>query len=304
MSTFSEGQQVAIALVGGGLLAPILSWVFYWIGYSNKNRFVYYQCISGTLVGQACILCGTNVIYQSVLLAGIVLLEGTMWIGRLCNTNDNYVGVPETHAEEVIEDFAINPETGIQDSMMSLTNLNSEETAEKQRIIQHNVKLKSKRFWVATVVVFCVVPVTVYNGLRLVTFAPSILALISYGVNSFFLSLCVFSALSVARILTIEKFKTRLLWWLGATLFWMCSLLGGVVPVFGGLVPVGTAQMILDSLPFNIVFYLFVGVMFKCWDYYSSLYGRLQLEKREAAFGFLLFFACASQSVFVGFWLQ
>lgn len=310
----------AILILLGALVVPVTGWFVFVIARRRlrhkenlKSRaYVFYQVLSGVLLGQ--FMCHTWVgLGASALdarfmflfaLLGCNLLLSAETVGRLWNTNPNYMG--PTSDESPHDEFALDRQRMEDQSMVIAANVGSATFAENTWDNLDRAKQMRKRNWMLGVVVCIFAVISVMDGMLLIYRAPRdelavAITILAYYINGISMTISVFGAALHAKWHVLEERRIRLGWWYALTLGWAAILVGTAVPAVVG-VSVAEAQAVIGHRAFLPFYGLASGAVLVLFRYY---YNRKMENtgRREAFWGELVFWLATAQAALTGFWL-
>lgn len=310
----------AILLLLGAFVVPVTGWFVYVIARRRlrhkenlKSRaYIFYQVLSGVLLGQ--FMCHTWVgLGASALdarfmflfaLLGCNILLSAETVGRLWNTNPNYMG--PTSDESPHDDLALDRQRMEDQSMVIAANVGSPTFAENTWDNLDRAKQMRKRNWMLGVVVCIFAIISVMDGMLLIYRAPRdelaiAITILAYYINGISMTISVFGAALHAKWHVLEEQRIRLGWWYALTLGWAAILVGTAVPAVVG-VSVAEAQAVIGHRAFLPFYGLASGAVLVLFRYY---YNRKMENtgRREAFWGELVFWMATAQAALTGFWL-
>jgi hypothetical protein len=310
----------AIILLLGALVVPLMGWFVFVIARrrlrlkdSLKSRaYLFYQILAGVLLGQ--FMCHTWVgLGASALdarfmflfaLLGCNLLLTAETIGRLWNTNPNYMGPMSDDSAH--DEYALDRQRMEEQSVVIATNVGSTVFAENTWGNLDHAKQMRKRNWMLGVVVVIFTIISVMDGMLLIYRAPRdelaiALTILAYYINGISMTLSIFGAALHAKWHVLEERRVRLGWWFALTLGWAAVTVGTAVPTVVGVTP-EQAQAVIAHRAFLPFYGLASGAVLVLFRYY---YNRKMdnIERREAFWGEVVFWLATAQAAFTGFLL-
>lgn len=310
-----------ILLLMGALVVPVMGWFIFVIARrrlrlkdSLKSRaYLFYQVLAGVLLGQ--FMCHTWVgLGASALdarfmflfaLLGCNLLLSAETVGRLWNTNVNYMGPASDESEHDDED-SLDRQRMEDQSTVIATNVGSAAFAENTWRNLDKAKQMRKRNWMLGVVVCIFTIISVMDGMLLIYRAPRddvavALTILSYYINGVSMTISVFGAALHAKWHVLEERRVRLGWWITLTLGWAAVLVGTAIPAVVGI-SVEEAQSVIAHRAFLPFYGLASGAVLVLFRYYHNR-KMDNTERRDAFWGEVVFWLATAQAALTGFWL-
>lgn len=316
---YSVGDKVVLILLGA-LVVPLMGWFIFVIARRRlrlkdtlKSRgYLFYQMLAGVLLGQ--FMCHTWVgLGASALdarfmflfaLLGCNLLLTAETVGRLWNTNPNYMG--PSSDDSAHDEYSLDRQRMEDQSMVIAANVGSPTFAENTWGNLDQAKQMRKRNWMLGVVVVIFTIISVMDGMLLIYRAPRdelsvALTILAFYINGISMTISVFGAALHAKWHVLEERRVRLGWWLALTLGWAAVLTGTAVPAVVG-VSVEDAQAVIAHRAFLPFYGLASGAVLVLFRYY---YNRKMdnTGRREAFWGEVVFWLATAQAALTGFWL-
>lgn len=310
-------EKVFLVLVGG-LLSPLLSiGILIWSRRRLKEKessesraFLFYSALAGVLLGQYA--CHTAVIpdrfdtriMNMCALGGFVILYFIECENRMWNQFTNYVQPPDN-------EFHVDPDSGLhRDKMESDTlalaeNIGSEDMADVVFGNQDTSKDKKKRVLMLIIMYITFSIILCMDAFLLVYRSESsnhAAVVACFTVNSFSLSIAIYSAIIHAKYHTYENFKRSGIWrWSLLTTVWCALLITTTVPVLLDL-SMETATSIVEHYGMLCTYGLASGVLLKLCFYYFNR-GVARSDRKAIRLGVLVFALATAQSAVTGVWL-
>lgn len=297
--------QVALLPLLGGLICPLLSWLVYRVSLrrlkqkeTTKSRaHVFYRILSGVLLAQ--FLCHTAISASIDLkymfyfiLAGYFLMDCAEAIGRIWNTNSNYIAPLD---EQVPEDIGLNRETMQEQSIAVATNVSSNDFSNMIWTLQDYSKGNRKSQWLLglLLVVFCII--VMVDGLLLIVYPQSIAAFVSFFVNGVSMSVAVYGAMIHAKFHVEEERMPRIAWWCLVTGIWCVTLVCSTIFVLTHM-NVETALGIVNNKILLSFYGAAGGCVLKLQQYYHNRKVE-EIDRAQTWLGMGVFFVAIAQGV-------
>jgi len=303
----------------GGIVAPILGFLVYKFSRrrlrvkdsSRSRAYIFYRILSGALLGQ--FLCHTNVIgglwglefMYLFVVAGYMLFGTAEDVGRVWNTNVNYIG-PSDGATSLTEDIALDKERMEEKPIAVIEDVTSHDFSAAVWMIQDKQKDRNKRQWILFGLMVVLACITVLDGMMLVYRNPTTpeqvaIIIVCFFGNGISLSTAFYGAMIHARMHVNSEARTRVLWWTFVAGIWCAMLACASIPVLIGM-QVTVAAEIVNSVPFVVVYGVAAGCILAIQQYFYGMKMETT-DKRDILWGRLVFVAAIGQSAATGFWL-
>jgi hypothetical protein len=298
---FTIAEKVILPL-SGGIVCPLLSLGFYLIAKKRMQKketvksraHVFYQMLSGILIGQ--FLCHTfiffDVTYTLILvLVGYALMACVEIIGRMWNTNVQYVGPVDS---QVDDELGLDKETMTTKPVVECTKKNMSTAIWQGQDVSKDRRI---RRWMLGTLFVVLVMISIVDGILMVFRTASVALVICYYLNSIAMTVAVLSSMIHAKIHTEEYY----VWGILAGI-WCLAVFCSTIPVLAN-VPYSVSVMILENKVFISFYALAAGCVLRLQQYYHNQIFRAVFDRKENCFGMIVFVLSAAQAAVTSVWL-
>lgn len=259
----------------------------------------------GQIVGHATIF--TGMFPQTY---GYLFLLGGLWalrlfesVGRGWNAVKGERLDDTASAVDVDDDFDINPKTMEQESYVSMTDVGSLETAQKEFKTQDRRRTNTKRQWMFIFLLVAMAVVVVMNGFVMVYRTPTIklAILVCFIVNVAAQTITVFGASINAGYHITENDRRRIVLWGIVTFLWLCIVVCSTIPV---LINISTvyAEYCINTPYFSAIYFFALGLLLRLSYYFEKTLCLFRARKQIIIDALVFTFGLAISGA-TGYWL-
>lgn len=298
---FTVAEKVILPL-SGGIICPLLSLAFYIFSKKRmlkeetlKSRaHVFYQMMSGILIGQ--FLCHTFIFFDVTytlifVLVGYVVMVCAEVIGRMWNTNVQYIGPVDS---QVKEDLDVDKESMSEKSVIRAT---ADQMPTAIWVSQDVSKDTNIRRWIMGVLIVVFIMISIVDGIVLIFRSASVALVVCYYVNSIAMTIAVLSSMIHAKI----HFKEYYVWCILSGI-WCLSVFCSTIPVLAN-VSYDMSVLILENKVFIAFYALAAGCLLRLQQYYHNQIFQTTFDRKENCFGIIVFVLSATQAAVTSVWL-
>jgi hypothetical protein len=314
-SPYSPLQMAMLPLLGGLVCPAILCATYLYarrrmrLKETLKSRaYLFYRVLSGVLLGQ--FLTHTYVgvddlkfMLVFVMIGYVVIMDFGESVGRIWNTNTSYVGPLD---DRVSDEIGLDRTRMEQHSVIAAANISGDSFAETIWTAQDVTKDATKRRWMLGILLGMFGVVSIMDGLLLVLRNPqnegAVAAIVvCYYVNGVAMSVAVYGAMLHAKIHLMEERRARRFWWVLVGGVWCVCVFCSAIPVLAR-VPLELVRTMVNHKAFVFAYGLAGGCILKLQQYYYNKKME-HIDKRDTAWGMLVFALAAAQSAVTGYFL-
>lgn len=305
---YTAGQQAALPLAGL-VVCPLVSFGVFKLARMRLRKvesdslrsraYLFYLIISGILLGQCIGHLDLNSLFSKLFFAvGYFLFNAADTVGRIWNTNSNFIALPES---DCMDDVGLNKDTMEEQTVVVAMDITSTQYQQTAYLMEVVYKDNRKRQWFLGCLIVSFGILSFSSGLSLVYHAPTPAVFICYYLNAIALSVSVHGAMIHAKFHVTEGIKPRVVWWTVVSGVWCLLYFFSSLFVLCGMDPV-TATQITQHYAWVTFYAMAAGAILRMQQYYHNMKVDAT-EKQDHLVGILVFGVALGQSLVTSYFL-